>query len=156
MLYKIDEIKTALSLATPGPWAILDKYVVQHKYDKDDLSITVCKMNTHIGHEEDAHLIANAPTWLLHQQELIEQLQRELKHSQDNMKMAVSSIEQKDRLFAQIDFVYEEAKDLCILLQVENAEKDMEIEKLKELNQTLTLTPMQKMSKAIERMDYRG
>jgi hypothetical protein len=31
--------------------------------------------------------------WLSHQQQLIDQLQRELKHSQDNMIVAVSSIE---------------------------------------------------------------
>jgi transposase len=73
----------------------------------------------------------NAPTWLSHQQELIEQLQeREFNH------YPITIAELESRIFAQQDLL---------------EQKDAEIEKLREIQQAIVvLTPMQRMSKAMD------
>ena len=63
-----DEIRAALARATPGPW---DYHVSQHRDDGrvwrlggdgDD----ICRL-AYPDREADAHLIANAPTYLVPQ-----------------------------------------------------------------------------------------
>jgi hypothetical protein len=48
-------------------------------------------------HEEDVHLVVSAPTWLLHQQELIEKLQKELELT----KFGTSNLEHNRRLLSE-------------------------------------------------------
>jgi hypothetical protein len=67
------EIKEALEKATPGPWIRMGARVYpreSNRYAEDE----ICWGNS----IPNAHLFANAPTWILHQQELIEQLRTEI------------------------------------------------------------------------------
>jgi hypothetical protein len=68
------EIKEALEKATPGPWIISPDKCANGLIDIH----ARYGLTAQTDHEDNAHLIANAPTWLLHQQKLIEQLKEEL------------------------------------------------------------------------------
>lgn len=68
------EIKEALEKATPGPWKgkhAITPYITVSAGVVDEVIATVSKRN-------DLQLLSNAPTWLLHQQELIEQKDAEI------------------------------------------------------------------------------
>jgi hypothetical protein len=91
------EIKEALEKVSPSPWSWRRKkrekneedgfYLgdLNHWFDdRNGLTVLDVHNNKHgmpeisAWNERDARLIANAPTWLLHQQELIEQLQQQI------------------------------------------------------------------------------
>lgn len=78
-----DEIRAALARATPGPW---DYHVSQHRDDGrvwrlggdgDD----ICRL-AYPAREADAHLIANAPTWLAELLAEVDEAQAEAHNAQ--------------------------------------------------------------------------
>jgi hypothetical protein len=130
------EIKEALEKATPGPWK--SEGGTFERGDKRPSVITYFDtdhgewfIHGDIADKDDAHLIANAPTWLSHLLELIEQLQeREFNH------YPITIAELESRIFAQQDLL---------------EQKDAEIEQLRGIQRAIVvLTPMQRMSKAME------
>jgi hypothetical protein len=112
------EIKEALAAATSGPWIVQDaemsgEYLKRVTNRSGDIGRFILR--------EDAHLIANAPTWLLHQQELIEQLHHRLDEGTDLVAEGMLLVETLGKVIEQ---------------------KDAEIEKLREIQRLLVLSQL--------------
>lgn len=113
------EARKALEEAQQGPFIISGNEILQEKTDKDGYRLLMGKIGKRDGWEKDIHMFANAPTWL--------------RNALERERLLIEEREQGDQ-------AYEECKNLCILLQKENAELDDNLKKLqKRLDRELEL-----------------
>jgi hypothetical protein len=89
-----EEALKSLAEATPGPWAVDGKYVVQDKYDKDDYRQAVFKAQHIPKMEPDSYLIANAPTWLRNSLDREEQLIKDVTDARGKAEEAWREIDE--------------------------------------------------------------
>ncbi|GBF73155.1 hypothetical protein PA598K_01440 [Paenibacillus sp. 598K] len=105
---KLQEIREALAAATPGPWGVTnlgDIHITKGYRYENGLHVArwiadMCDKEDNESSEADAHLIANAPEYLAHLLETVEQLQRQVT---DQEMVIKASHKTGEELAARVD-----------------------------------------------------